>query len=103
MTEQTKESKGEKAVKQGYLIYEAWEAKKNERFIQMFQKAGELENIAFSFVAKEEYSKMPLPDFVLNRTRDTKVSQWYEHKNIVVFHDSLITEIGNHKAKTLRF
>lgn len=90
-------------MKQGYLIYEAWEAKKNERFIQMFQKAGELENITFSFVAKEEYSKMPLPDFVLNRTRDTKVSQWYEHKNIVVFHDSLITEIGNHKAKTLHF
>ena len=45
-------------MKQGYLIYEAWEAKKNERFIQMFQKAGELENIAFSFVAKEVDSKL---------------------------------------------
>lgn len=90
-------------MKQGYLIYEAWEAKKNERFIQMFQKAGELEGIVFSFVSKEEYQKMPLPDFVLNRTRDAKVSQWYEQKNIAVFHDSLITEIGNHKAKTLSF
>lgn len=90
-------------MKQGYLIYEAWEAKKNERFIQMFQKAGELEGIVFSFVSKEEYQKMPLPDFVLNRTRDAKVSQWYEQKNIAVFHDSLITEIGNHKARTLHF
>lgn len=90
-------------MKKGYLIYEAWEAKKNEGFIHMFQKAGEREGILFCFADKEHYKEMPLPDLVLNRSRDVAVSRWYEQQNVVVFHDSLITEIGNHKAKTLSF
>lgn len=90
-------------MKKGYLIYEKWEAKRNEGFIRMFQEAGKKEEIDFCFVDKEQYREMPLPDLVLNRSRDAVVSQWYEQQNVAVFHDSLITEIGNHKAKTIRF
>ena len=87
----------------GYLIYHKDEAVKNQKFIACFQEEGKLAGIDFCYVPVEQYTTYPLPDFVLNRTRDSSVSKWYEMKKIPVFHSSFLTEIGNHKMKTYEY
>lgn len=89
-------------MKQGYLIYQTEEGKRNQAFIEMFQKAGEAYGLLFSFVGIDEYQRKPLPDLVLNRTRDAQVSRWYENRRIPVYHDSGLITIGNDKYKTLQ-
>lgn len=90
-------------MQKGYLIYEDWEAQKNKAFIDMFIREGTKEGIAFSFVSKADYQNRELPDLVLNRTRDVQVSKWYNKKGILCFHGERITEIGNHKMKTISY
>lgn len=87
----------------GYLIYRKEEAVRNQAFIRLFCEEGKLCGISFEYVPYEEYCVRELPDFVLNRTRDAAVSRWYEKRNVLVFHSSLLTEIGNHKMKTLQY
>lgn len=87
----------------GYLIYDEEEAAKNQAFIRMFQEEGQKEGITFSYVSKEQYRKEPLPQLVLNRTRDADVSVWYEERKIPVLHESFLTRIGNHKFFTLQY
>lgn len=89
-------------MKHGYMVYTEAEGKKNQAFIEMFQKAGEAHDLLFSFVSIDEYLTKPLPDLVINRTRDARVSQWYESHRTPVYHDSDITTIGNDKYQTLQ-
>lgn len=86
-----------------YLIYYPYEAQKNQGFIELFQKAGREFGIDFSYVPYSEYQQRELPNLVLNRTRNACVSRWYEERGVRVFHSAKITEIGNHKMKTLDF
>lgn len=85
-----------------YMIYSDAEGQKNHDFIEMFRRAGESQGLLFSFVSYKTYQEMPLPDLVLNRTRDPKVSRWYEERHVKVCHDSDIVAIGNDKYKTLQ-
>lgn len=87
----------------GYLIYRREEAVRNEAFIRLFYEEGKALGISFQYVPYEEYRVRELPDFVLNRTRDAAVSHWYEEKKVLVLHSSFLTEIGNHKMKTLQY
>lgn len=86
----------------GYMIYHAAEGQKNNAFVSMFQHAGEAKGLQFQLVTRERYRQLPDPDFVLNRTRDAKVSQYYQQKKIPVFHEADIVETGNDKWKTLQ-
>lgn len=88
-------------MKQCYMIYTEAEGQKNRAFIELFRQAGESQGLLFSFVPLTRYQQMPLPDLVLNRSRDPQVSRWYEERQIRVYHDSDIVEIGNDKYKTL--
>lgn len=89
-------------MKQAYMIYTEAEGQKNHAFIKMFQRAGESHNLLFSFVPLTQYQQMPLPDLVLNRSRNPEVSRWYEERQIRVYHDSDIVKIGNDKYQTLQ-
>lgn len=86
-----------------YLIYEKEEGEKNLGFIRLFQEAGKEAGISFFFVSKEEYQKRELPELVLNRTRDAKVSLWYEKRGVRVVHGSRLVSIGNDKWKTIQY
>lgn len=86
-----------------YIIYHHDEAVKNASFIKMFQEEGKKHSIDFEYVDHSEYRNRPLPDLVLNRTRDYKVSQWYEEREVAVKHSSLITKLGNDKYKAIRY
>lgn len=88
-------------MKQCYMIYTEAEGQKNRAFIELFRQAGENQDLLFSFVPVNRYQQMPLPDLVLNRSRDLQVSRWYEERQVPVYHDSDIVEIGNDKYKTL--
>ena len=88
---------------QGYLIYKPEEAKKNQAFIELFYEAGKKYNIQISYVSYDAYHLSELPDFVLNRTRDPKVSLWYEKQGIPVFHQKEVVTLGNDKWKMLDF
>lgn len=87
----------------GYLVYHKEEAEKNRGFIELFQIEGKTAGFDFFLVGSREYKDMPLPDVVINRTREPTVSQWYERRGVPVFHSSFLTEIGNNKWKTLQF
>lgn len=87
----------------GILIYYPWEAEKNKVFLQMFQEKGRLFDIEFSYCSIEEYENCPLPDFVLNRTRQPAVSRWYQERQIPVFHEEALVRIANDKYATLQY
>lgn len=89
-------------MRQAYMIYTEAEGEKNRAFIELFRRAGERHDLLFSFVPVTKYQQMPLPDLVLNRSRDPQVSRWYEERQIRVYHDSDIVEMGNDKYKTLQ-
>lgn len=89
-------------MKQCYMIYTEAEGRRNYAFIELFRRTGERQGLLFSFVPVNRYQQMPLPDLVLNRSRDLLVSRWYEERQIPVYHDSDIVEIGNDKYKTLQ-
>ncbi len=86
-----------------YIIYHKEEAVKNSGFIKMFQTAGQEYDITFLYVSYDSYKTEKLPDFVMNRTREKSVSEWYEKRKVPVFHSSFITETGNHKFLTLKY
>lgn len=90
-------------MKTAYLIYYPEEAEKNHLFIQMFQEAGREYGIFFSYVPVQEYQNMPLPDLVLNRTRQTIVSRWYEKREIPVYHSAELVRLGNDKHQCLTY
>lgn len=83
----------------GYVVYEPEEAEKNQEFIRLFEREGAGVGIEFSYCPKQEYRQKEMPQMVLNRTRDRRVSAWYEERKVPVFHSSLITEAGNNKWK----
>lgn len=90
-------------MKTAYLIYCPEEAEKNHLFIRMFQEAGEKYGIKFSYVPVQEYRNLPLPDLVLNRTRQTIVSRWYEGRKIPVYHSADLVRLGNDKYLCLDY
>ena len=62
----------------GYMIYETAEVEKNRGFVSMFAQAGKAYGLRFCLVTKDQYKTSPLPDFVINRTRDPEVSLFYD-------------------------
>ena len=90
----------------GYLIYDSQEALKNQGFIRMFQERGQQVGMDFTYIPLEDYrraSARQKPDVVLNRTRRSCVSRWYEKQQIPVFHCSRLVELANDKYQTLKY
>ncbi len=81
----------------GYIIYNEEEAKKNSSFIEKFQNEGTKYDISFQYVPYEEYRRYEEPDLVINRTRDYRVSMYYENNGIAVFNPAYLIHIGNNK------
>ncbi len=69
----------------GYIIYNEEEAKKNSSFIEKFQNEGTKYDISFQYVPYEEYRRYEEPDLVINRTRDYRVSMYYENNGYSSF------------------
>lgn len=90
----------------GYLIYHPQEAVRNQGFIRLFQERGAACGMEFFYVSVESYQDMgkhPLPDMVLNRTRQPQVSLWYQQRGTTVFHADTLVDLANDKYKTLQY
>jgi prokaryotic glutathione synthetase, ATP-grasp domain len=92
-----------------YIIYYDEEAKKNSGFIDMLKSECRKYDIALEYISFEKVNLMSESSFenkfkkiffVINRTREYKLSLRFEKINVKVFHSSKITELGNNKYKT---
>lgn len=92
-----------------YIIYYDEEAKKNSGFIEMLKSECRKYDIALEYISFEKVNLMSESSFenkfkkiffVINRTREYKLSLRFEKINVKVFHSSKITELGNNKYKT---
>lgn len=92
-----------------YIIYYDEEAKKNSGFIEMLKSECRKYDIALEYISFEKVNLMSENSFenkfkkiffVINRTREYKLSLRFEKINVKVFHSSKITGLGNNKYKT---
>lgn len=96
-------------MKIAYIIYYEEEAKKNSGFIEMLRAQAIKYDIELKYCSFEKIflmsentfiNKFSDATFIINRTRDYKLSKRFESLKIKVFHSSKITELGNDKYKT---
>ena len=96
-------------MKTAYIIYYDKEAQKNSGFIEMLMTEFFKYDIVLEYVSYEvtaamsgDVFKNSFNDavFVINRTREYRLSKRFEDIDIKVFHSSKITELGNNKYKT---
>ena len=96
-------------MKTAYIIYYDKEAQKNSGFIEMLMTEFFKYDIVLEYVSYEVTAAMSgnvfknsFNDavFVINRTREYRLSKRFEDIDIKVFHSSKITELGNNKYKT---
>lgn len=92
-----------------YIIYYDEEANENSGFIEMLKSECRKYDIALEYISFEKVNLMSESSFenkfkkiffVINRTREYKLSLRFEKINVKVFHSSKITELGNNKYKT---
>lgn len=92
-----------------YIIYYDEEAKKNSGFIEMLKSECRKYDITLEYISFEKVNLMSESSFenkfkkiffVINRTREYKLSLRFEKINVKIFHSSKITELGNDKYKT---
>lgn len=82
----------------GILIYSEYEAKRNEFAVKKFK-----ENLDIKLVYEEELDYNSCPDFVINRTNNYRIAQFFENKGIRVFNPSALTRLANDKQKCYEF
>ena len=89
--------------KKGWLLYTKEDSARNRRAIQLFCESGKASGIPLTlctdFVPSQDVKQ--LPDFVINRNRDWRVSEWLERRGIPVFNSAKVTRLCNDKAATL--
>lgn len=91
----------------GILIYNQFDLKKNQTFINWIIESFHKKNVILDFFLREEFYRerniIYKYDFAINRTRDFNLSQLLELNNIRVFNNSEITLLGNNKLATYLF
>lgn len=91
----------------GWMIYAKEDVEKNIGFVEMFREHFgkydiDIKLIVLGDILEEINNLNPyeMPDFVINRSRDYKISQALEQKGVQVFNNSKVTKIANDKAET---
>ena len=85
----------------GYLIYDTKDIIRNESFIQWFLQVSQDYGIPLKlYNHQEDFSRLPKPCYVINRSRKKQISYYYEDQSIPVFNKARVTEIANDKLKT---
>ena len=102
-------------MRSGLLIYKIDDYIKNKWFAEQFIKNGYKYNLDINLCFVEDLNLMiengrlfvyrkgeriPQPDFIINRSRNSQVSLHFELMGCRVFNNSRVTEICNNKAKT---
>ena len=87
-----------------YLIYDIKDIEKNKNYIKWIIDEGKHLYInIILFNINTDFSKVILPNFVINRSRKYSFSVYFESKGIKVFNNSFITKLTNDKYETYIF
>lgn len=92
-----------------WLVYDAEGAARNFDYIRMHQEIGVNYQMIFQLVLAEDIWQTAgpegsaRPDFALVRTRQPALSKRLEAWGIPVFNNSFVSEICNHKGKTMEY
>lgn len=102
----------------GWMVYRREDAEKNKPYIQWFQEEGESLGIEIELKLVEDLEEQislhrryfqanagqsPLPDFVLNRSRNAKVAESLEALGVRCINCGKVTRIANDKEETYRY
>ncbi len=90
----------------GWMLYCREDAEKNRAYIQWFQAEGKLLGMMIELKMLEDLDglkELALPDFVLNRSRNTEIAEKLEALGVRCINSSFVTKIANDKAETYRF
>ena len=93
-------------MRKGYLVYEKEDAVKNKAYIDwLIEEASKKElevkliiNNKEIFNLDKDEEKLYDIDFVINRSRDYKLTEFFESKGIRVFNKSKFCLLGNDKV-----
>lgn len=92
-----------------WLVYDREGAGRNADYIRMHQETGARMGIEVTLVVTEQirdfslYTQEDKPDFAIVRTIQPALSKQLEGFGIPVFNNSFVSEICNHKGKTLDY
>jgi len=89
----------------GLLFYTAADAQRNRWFIHQLCKNAESEGLSLRLcIADNGFSSDTCADFVINRSRDAAISDYFQNtQGIPVFNDTIVTAITNDKYRTHLF
>ncbi|MCR5201964.1 MAG: ATP-grasp domain-containing protein [Lachnospiraceae bacterium] len=104
-------------MKNGLIIYYKDEGEKNKKFIEMLIDYGKEEGINLRFISREklflngaDYEpvdeksfKIKELDLVINRTRDYRISEYFEKLGIKAYNDSFMVKLCNDKYETYEY
>ena len=99
---------------QGALIYAKKEIDRNQRFVELFYQAAEMQNVALQVIAQEDISfgyygntpffyvdgKKVALDFAIMRVMNLPLSIHLENMGISLFNPASVSEVCNDKKKT---
>lgn len=87
-------------MKQGWLLYERADAELNKSFIRMLQTAARQKKCQLHLhIAENVPQGLPLPDFIWNRTRNSKLVAHYYALGVKTFNSPFVNVIANDKFK----
>lgn len=89
-----------------WMIYDKEGMERNQDYVSWFQKICQPYGITCEAVLVDEIEeklKNSNPHFVLVRTINPRINVFFEERNIPVFNNSFVSEICNHKGKTLSY
>jgi len=94
-----------------WILYNEHEYKKNQFFIETFIETMAERGVELSLFLNgncknmgiNEIKKNEKPLFVINRTRDYRLSRFFETNGIMVFNNSIVSEIANDKWNSYLF
>lgn len=92
-----------------WLVYDKEGAERNAGYIRMHEETGRKMQIDIRFILDEQLPELPLlsqeekPDFAIVRTIQPLLTKRLERAGIPVFNNSFVSEICNHKGKTIDY
>ena len=89
--------------KYALLVYAKKDIEKNRWFIDRLTSLFKERGVDLLLKTPEDHEEIPDPSFVINRSRDPRVSAYFEERGIRSFNDSETVRIGNDKLEEYGF
>lgn len=92
-----------KFMPKAYLIYDKQDIQKNSWFINHMIEGFKAYDIELILIEEDQYLTIQDAAFILNRSRNLTISQYFEKQKIKVFNSSLVCLLGNNKYEAYEY